>query len=159
MPHHAGTGRVAQHGMPTFAHVALLAMLASLLVVASAEADAARRLEQRLLAPCCYKQTMDTHDSELNSTLRRELRARVAAGGAEALIEADFVRRFGERVRAVPLTSPLQSVALALMCVFVVAGFWLWRHARRLVAEPALEPSPALSEYDAVLERELRDES
>jgi cytochrome c-type biogenesis protein CcmH len=59
-------------------------------------------LQGRLMAPCCYVQTLDVHESELATSLRHEIRARLAGGEPAAAIEQDFVARYGERVRALP---------------------------------------------------------
>jgi cytochrome c-type biogenesis protein CcmH len=56
---------------------------------------------RRLLAPCCWNQTLDMHESDLASSLRGEVRARLHAGEPASTIEDDFVARYGERIRAV----------------------------------------------------------
>jgi cytochrome c-type biogenesis protein CcmH len=58
-------------------------------------------LERRLLAPCCWNQTLDMHESDLASSLRGEVRARLHAGEPASTIEDDLVARYGERIRAV----------------------------------------------------------
>ena len=73
---------------------------------ASFEMDSTRAagevtLEQRLLAPCCWNQTLDMHESDLASSLRREVRARLHAGELASTIEDDMIARYGERIRAV----------------------------------------------------------
>ena len=50
---------------------------------ASANGEAgALAIETRLLAPCCWNGTLDTHDSELARTLRSEIETRVAHGAS-----------------------------------------------------------------------------
>lgn len=58
-------------------------------------------LERRLLAPCCWNQTLDQHESDLATSLRHEIRARLHAGEAQSAIEDDLAARYGERIRAV----------------------------------------------------------
>jgi cytochrome c-type biogenesis protein CcmH len=58
-------------------------------------------LERRLLAPCCWNQTLDAHESDLAASLRSEVRARLHAGEPVSAIEDDLVARYGERIRAV----------------------------------------------------------
>lgn len=55
-----------------------------------------------MLAPCCWRQPLRDHESELASQLRQELRARLAAGESSSALEADLVERYGERIRALP---------------------------------------------------------
>lgn len=64
--------------------------------------DAVGALEERLLAPCCWRQSLRDHESPIATQLRAEIRQRVAAGDSPAQIEADFVRRYGEEIRALP---------------------------------------------------------
>ena len=54
----------------------------------------AKRLEQRLLAPCCWdtsKQTLDVHDSPIAIDLRREIKRRLKAGETPDAVEADNI--------------------------------------------------------------------
>lgn len=78
----------------------------------------ARALEGRLLAPCCWQQTLDIHESPLSSALRGEIEERLASGESAAAIEADMVERFGQRVRALPTEGQLS----ASMFVAAAAG-------------------------------------
>ena len=59
-------------------------------------------LEGRLLAPCCWTQTLDVHESELATSLRGEIRARISAGETAGAVEEDLVDRYTDRIRAVP---------------------------------------------------------
>ena len=69
---------------------------------ASANGEAgALAIETRLLAPCCWNGTLDTHDSELARTLRSEIETRVAHGESGARIESDLVERYGPKIRNV----------------------------------------------------------
>ncbi len=122
------------------------------------------RLEGRLLAPCCWRQTLDAHDSPLARGLRREIRARLRAGELPEAIEGELAGRFGERVRAVPKgRDPRDGVALfagaaALLALAGVARtLGRWRRAGRLagVARAAFRP-PDDGAYDARLDEELR---
>src|SRR5215216_4728830 len=61
----------------------------------------ASRLEGRIMAPCCWNQTIDIHGSEPAYELRREIRKRLKAGESADTIEASFVKRFGPKILAV----------------------------------------------------------
>lgn len=91
---------------------AALLLLAGLFVAGAARADASVlpeqppapgevTLERRLLAPCCWNQTLDVHESDLAGSLRHEIRARLHAGEPQSVIEDDLAVRYGERIRAV----------------------------------------------------------
>jgi cytochrome c-type biogenesis protein CcmH len=93
----------------------------------------AERLEGRLLAPCCWAQTLDIHGSEIANELRREIRTRLKAGESPEAVEQNLVSRYGERIRAVPDRVPLNTMGtLGWLAVVASAGFltyvlWRWR--------------------------------
>src|SRR5689334_3223104 len=60
----------------------------------------ASALEGRIIAPCCWTQTIDIHGSELSNDLRREIRKRLRAGEGADAIEASLVARFGPKILA-----------------------------------------------------------
>ena len=99
--------------------------------------EGAQALEGRLLAPCCWNQTLDIHGSPASGQLRREIRKRLRAGESAEAIEADIVARYGERIRAVPPGSPLKNLAVWLSVAMGIAGIgavWMltrWRRRSR----------------------------
>src|SRR5262245_56016537 len=101
--------------------------------------EGASALEGRIIAPCCWTQTIDVHGSEISSELRREIRRRLKAGESADVIQEDFVKRYGARVLAVPPGNPLKDLAVILSIGFVGAGvgaaFMLVRWQRRNAAE------------------------
>lgn len=60
----------------------------------------AHELEKRLIAPCCWRETLDVHQSQLASQLRQEIRTRITKGESLAAIEAALVHRHGPGLRA-----------------------------------------------------------
>lgn len=128
---------------------------------------AARQLEGRLLAPCCYLQTLDIHESDSARDLRAEIVARVAAGESTDTIEESFVERYGERVRAVPkgstarggITIVLGSLA-ALSLVGLVIAARKWTSGGSSPERLRESPGNAAPEttYDASLDRRLDEE-
>jgi cytochrome c-type biogenesis protein CcmH len=144
-------------------------LLCMLLVSLAARATAEPRItgelaiESRLMAPCCWVQTLDVHDSPLASELRAEIRNKLTRGVSAADIESDLVARYGERLWAIPPDhDPRTSImgigfgalALALIGLFALAQRW-----RRMPASaPAIEPTAgAADELDLRLDAELRD--
>ncbi|MFW5925864.1 MAG: cytochrome c-type biogenesis protein [Myxococcota bacterium] len=140
-------------------------------VVRSQPTSAELALAGRLLAPCCWSQTLDVHNSEPALELRREIRTRLGRGESAEAIEADIVARYGDRIRAVPEDSPLSAVAAGMLTLVGIAGIAVlflglrWRRrsaaARRDDAEPGPAPtepaSPERHALDARLDAELRD--
>jgi cytochrome c-type biogenesis protein CcmH len=137
----------------------VLTIVATLLLSSLAHAsESPDEVYGRLIAPCCWNQTLDIHDSELATQLRGEISERLARGESSLSIEDDIASRFGERVRAVPRASdPRQSMALSIALAMVAALLSLFglafRWTRRRVH--AVELGAERDEYDARLDREL----
>jgi len=121
----------------------------------------AHQLEQRLVAPCCWTQTLDVHESELVTQLRQEIRTRLRAGERPPSIEDAMAQRFGERVRAMPRgKSPMlvfaqgTSVLLALGLGLMIALAVSWRR-RALQRGEVLVQAGAVDAYDREIDRAL----
>lgn len=146
--------------------VAALAATGALVFAApvSAEETSAKYVEGRLLAPCCYQQTLDIHESELATELRVEIGGRVARGESAKAIEDDMVSRYGERVRAVPKGSEPRGVitlvgTLLVVTTLVVLLFLVRRWSRRGAAPRVAGPRAPSGRDDALdvrLDAELR---
>lgn len=95
----------------------------------------AAELEGRIIAPCCWTQTIDIHGSEIATELRQEIRRRLTAGESADAIERSLVERYGEKILATPPGSRLGSagglLALGLVGAGVSAVFLLKRWQRR----------------------------
>ena len=154
------------------AYLALTLALAGPALAAPGPLDAlhgarSRMIESRLLAPCCWNQTIDIHDSEVSRTLHREIAQRVARGEAADAIEGDLVFRYGKRIHAVPPDSELPAVALWMLVVIELSGIGLlvvarrWRNAARdahgASLHESIESEGVQRQYDAQIERELAD--
>ncbi len=127
--------------------------------------EGASRLEGRIMAPCCWTQTIDIHGSEPAYELRREIRKRLKAGESADTIEASFVQRYGQRILAVPDSSPLGGLATGLAVAFGgagVAGYMMlkrWSRAGKASgdarAKKKLEKGGVSSAKDAALDERL----
>jgi cytochrome c-type biogenesis protein CcmH len=95
----------------------------------------AERLEGRLLAPCCWAQTLDIHGSEIANSLRREIRTRLKAGESPEAVEQSLVARYGQRIRAVPDRVPLNMMGefgwFGVAAAAGFLGFVLWQWLKR----------------------------
>jgi cytochrome c-type biogenesis protein CcmH len=117
---------------------ALVMLCASARTLAESNASAGRRadraseIEQRLIAPCCWTQTLDVHESELSTELRLEIRDRLARGETPVQIEDQLAARFGERIRAVPPGGdPRSLLPIAVGVGMVLSLFGLLGVVRR----------------------------
>ena len=125
----------------------------------------AAELEGKIIAPCCWTQTIDIHGSPLSTELRLEIRKRLLAGESADIIERSLVERFGPKVLAVPAGSQLGSaggfLAVAMGAAGVGAVVLLRRWQRRskptesAPTKPA-ELAPADAALDARIDAELR---
>lgn len=122
---------------------ALVLLIAlSLVRTAHAEDEApvateqSRELERRLLAPCCWRETLDVHESQPAAELRREIRRRLAAGEGVASIEADLIARHGSKMRAtLPGSLGSYLFAVILLCGLGGAALFFLRKERRSAAD------------------------
>jgi cytochrome c-type biogenesis protein CcmH len=119
-------------------------------------------VEGHLLAPCCYQQTLDVHQSPEADALRGEVRTRLGQGETPDQIEDDFATRYGERVRAVPRGHDRRhyvvigtGVALLVVALALVRALRRWR--AKPAAPPPKAPDIAFDPYDARLDEELAD--
>jgi len=61
-----------------------------------------RKLEGRIMAPCCYTQTIRDHDSQVAEAMRGEVTAMVIAGKSEQEIVNYYRTKYGETILVVP---------------------------------------------------------
>lgn len=143
--------------------------LAPAMAVAIARADApksasARELEGRLIAPCCWTQTLEIHDSPIAEQLRAEIKRRLAAGEPAQAIEDDLAARYSDRIRAVPRgEDPRKALPVAVggaMFLAAIGLFWLglsWlrrNHSDRQTQRPR-DDAAQRQPYDEQLDQEL----
>jgi len=106
--------------------------------------EGAKRLEGRIIAPCCWNQTIDIHGSEPSYALRREIRTRLKAGESPDAIEQSLIQRYGQKILAVQDKSPVVSVANTLGLAFLGAGigaYFMLKRWSRAGAEAAKKKS------------------
>ena len=94
----------------------------------------ARRLEDELIAPCCFRQTVSHHDSDVSTRIKESIRRQIAMGRTEREILDSFVARYGEAILAEPRARGFNR--LAYLTPFGAVGLGLvaitgWVIARR----------------------------
>jgi cytochrome c-type biogenesis protein CcmH len=123
----------------------------------------ASAIEGRLMAPCCWTQTIDIHDSEIALSMRHEIRRRLRNGESADAIQASFVERYGPRIMAVQPNSQLKNVFIGLSVVMggagVAAAMMLgrWRRQTKSAQGPVTQTSEARDKWDDELDKELAD--
>jgi cytochrome c-type biogenesis protein CcmH len=93
----------------------------------------ARALEAKLMAPCCFTQTIDQHESEAAQQMRAELRVWLAGGLSDQQILDRYVARYGARILAVPppqgfnrLLYWMPYLVTLVLFISVCLTLWLW---------------------------------
>lgn len=94
--------------MPTRIIAVLFILLFNLVAAAqslkptAAQAALIRKIEGRLMAPCCYTQTIFDHQSEVAAQMRDQVTAMVASGKSETDIINYYRKAYGETILVVP---------------------------------------------------------
>jgi cytochrome c-type biogenesis protein CcmH/NrfF len=143
-------------------HCALALVLALLGACTAGKDELARHqheLEERLLSPCCWRQTLADHESPVATALRTEIHDRLARREPPASIEGELVRRYGDKIRALPEGGDPRWIigAIAVGGSIIALGvIGLLVQRRRTPVEAAL-PGEALfeGEYAERLDDEL----
>jgi cytochrome c-type biogenesis protein CcmH len=123
----------------------------------------ASAIEGRLMAPCCWTQTIDIHDSEIALSMKHEIRRRLRNGESADAIQASFVQRYGPKILAVQPNSPLKGVFIGLSIVMGGAGvasalmIGRWRKRSPSGEAPETKRSEARDKWDEKLDAELHD--
>jgi len=124
----------------------------------------ASAIEGRLMAPCCWTQTIDIHDSEISLSMRHEIRRRLRNGESAEAIQASFVERYGPKILAVQSNSQLKNVFIGLSVVMGGAGIAAammigrWRKQSAPAKRDGADATqPARDKWDEKLDAELKD--
>jgi cytochrome c-type biogenesis protein CcmH len=120
------------------------------------------------MAPCCWNQTLEIHDSKLASALRVELRGRLSRGETSQAIEHDLVRRYGPRILAAPGEGDsrqhivwITALAMSLALVALVIAALRWRARASAVPTPLAAPESSATDarFDAIIDADLESRS
>jgi cytochrome c-type biogenesis protein CcmH/NrfF len=130
--------------MPRNLKVLWCVIAACLPAFAGAQPDRVLRLENAVLAPCCYTEPVSRHQSEIAMKMRLEIAKWVDQGRPDDEILAEYVSRYGAKVLVDPNTLPrpwsywVPWVLVAFAAVGTGALVLRWRRAA-----PAPAPAPA----------------
>jgi cytochrome c-type biogenesis protein CcmH len=90
------------------------------------------KLQGELLAPCCYRQTLDHHMSDAATAMKAQIREMVANGKTEREIVELYKSRYGPRILAEPegatwwigTLTPLAVLAIGAVLVIRKIAKW-----------------------------------
>jgi len=123
-----------------------------------AQQQLAADIDGKLIAPCCWTQTVALHESQKAEEIKMQVRLLVAQGKPESEIIDVFVGQYGEQILAAPRAHgfnwlayllPFGAIIVGLGAISVLAGRWRG-------AQPKVVPVPASSSKPAV--RDEREE-
>jgi len=142
--------------------IALAGVRGSSAQLPTAIEEEARRIENMLIAPCCFTQQVSQHQSEASEQVRQDIRVRLKGGETRDQILGAYVDQYGKRILAEPEMKGFGVLAIAVPAVLLALTGWglaivLHRFARARPSgpQPAAETvPPSLVER---LDTELRD--
>lgn len=121
------------------------------------------RVEQRLMAPCCYTQTIDLHMSDIAATMRHDVATMVLGGETEVQIYEHYKALYGEQILAVPDGALGVAAFLIPSTVSALAtgtlAFWLYRLHRRKVQLKLLSSHAIQGKHEGVPSHLASDDS
>ncbi len=118
-----------------------------------------------LIAPCCYRQTVQVHYSAVAEQMKEEIRQMIEAGKTKDEIIDFYVGKYGEKVLAMPPRKGFDIFAYLMAPIFMVlslAVMFIYLKKRLGPGKPAKGTVPSAlmkskdREIDQRLERELR---
>lgn len=162
-------------------YVAMIAVAAVMLVMALASPAAAENLtpeqqklaagiDGKLIAPCCWTQTVALHESQKAEEIKMQVRLQIAQGKGESEIIDGFVTQYGEQILASPRASgfnwlayliPFAVLVVGSGGIAVLVGRWRGGHAQVVpVAVSSQRTQRTVSHGDAAdeLNRRLEDD-
>jgi cytochrome c-type biogenesis protein CcmH len=122
----------------------------------------AAALEGKIVAPCCWNQTVDIHGSEISNGIRREIRSRLRAGESADAIQGSLVERYGPKILAMQADSSLVPIAVTVLLgisVAGIAGYMMlkrWQRAGSAPKKPEKRDAASNELLDARLDAELK---
>ncbi len=174
--------RISNHILHGSFYLFLLMALLLLAIPAAAQEpigsvtdDEVNAIAKELYCPVCESTPLDVCATQACADWREVIRTKLAEGQTEEEIKTYFELQYGPRALAEP---PRRGITLAVwilpVIVVAVGGFLFYRYLRSLRTEAAVdgnvvaevstdgatsptEPIPDQDDYDARIERELRE--
>ncbi len=107
----------------------------------AADGDSAKKIQERLMAPCCWSESVAVHRSETAAEMRVEIARMVAGGSSEEQIIETYVGRYGERILMEPRGAKQWWLTVIPIVLTLTAVAGLLEFLRRLRRRPAVEPA------------------
>jgi cytochrome c-type biogenesis protein CcmH len=119
------------------------------------------KIARQLMAPCCWSETADVHNSEAAQEVKAQIRSALQQGYSEKQILDGMVAAYGERVLAKPKATGFNLMAWILPALALVIGSVVaWRflaHSRMKASPQPVRKIQIDESYNQRLERELEE--
>jgi len=117
-----------------------------------------KEIEGRIMAPCCYTQTIRDHESQVAEEMREEVVAMVLSGKSEQEIVNYYRTKYGETILVVPDGMSGGLLTFTPVMIFMVSAGLVVFFVRRSTGSrnqttPQLLPAPPSAERLAIQER------
>lgn len=116
-----------------------------------------KRLENRLMAPCCYTQTIREHQSQEAEEMREEVTAMVFAGKSEQEIISYYRSKYGETILVVPDGMSGRLLTFTPILIFVASTGLLFVYFRRSARPRPAATDPAQPEESSLEFQRFRE--
>lgn len=127
-------------------HFIATLLFASALTTTQDQAKTIAKLEDRLMAPCCYSQTIRVHMSMEAEQMREEVTDMVLAGKSEQDIIKYYKAKYGETILVVP-DGATGQIAFAVPVAVALSAFSLLLFG----INQALRKSPAIANKTQII--------
>jgi len=116
-----------------------------------------RQVEERLLAPCCYTQSIAVHGSEIAGQMRVQVTEMVVHGRTENEIVNYYRNLYGDRVLVVP-DGATGEILFSIPVIVVVFGcFVLLLRVRKMLQSGRANQFLAEGQTRHVIDKALRE--
>ncbi len=90
------------------------------------------RLQDKIIAPCCWTQPVSLHPSNLSDAIKLDLQRRIVAGETEEQIIAAYADNCGERILSVPRFRDIYLIPIFASAIGIfIAGFLIFWWSRK----------------------------
>lgn len=100
------------------------ALLVAAAIIATASSPRARKLEEKLIAPCCWSETVAKHSSEAAASIRREIETMIAKGKSDRTILDRFIAQYGSRILVEP-EGRGRFIIYSIPALVLLTGLWV----------------------------------
>lgn len=157
------------------AAIAVLAVMLVMALAGPASADdltpeqlkVAAGIDGKLIAPCCWTQTVALHESQKAEEIKMQVRLLLAQGKGESEIIDGFVSQYGEQILASPRASgfnwlayliPFAVLIAGLGGIAVLVGRWRGGHAQAVPVPVSSQRTGSRDSATDELNRRLEDD-